>query len=227
MKAAFRIALPVLCLAAACNRRPLASGADAGADGITFTGPDAAGVDAPADAVGPADAGGGRDVLAPDLAQALACASDSDCVATFFPKAVASPADCYCQNCGLWPLNKMSDAAFAAQWKQHCAPAWLANDVCPIHPCPAPPKIKCASGRCTAGSYVVPSLCPVDPNSGCPNAIACGGTCCAPGEWCDDAIGCRCSYDLACPIGQICGNGPPPGTVPGLCGRSCCFDCVP
>jgi hypothetical protein len=159
--------------------------------------------------------------------QALACASDSDCVATYFPQAVTSPADCYCQTCGFSPLNKTTDAAFAAQWQEHCAAIWLAPEVCLIHPCPVAPRVKCVSGLCATGSVIAPSVCPADPSSGCPNSIACGGTCCAPGEWCDEMIGCRCGHDLACPIGQTCGNGPPPGSAPRLCGSSCCFDCAP
>jgi hypothetical protein len=222
MKLAFRVASIALCLAA-CRPRPLTS-EDAGGVG-TVGGVDASGEDASGGDAGVRDAG--RDWVAIDTAAFLACASDEDCVATWNPQPVASVADCYCRTCAWLPLNAMTDATFAAQWQQSCAGSWLASAACPVLPCFAPPKIACVAGLCTAGSWVVPSVCPAAPTGGCPDAVACGGHCCAPGEWCDDLIGCRCGSNLACPVGQTCGQTFTSNAGRGFCGDVCCFDCAP
>jgi hypothetical protein len=216
-----RLAALTLCLAAACTKRPLEAGREAGSGGIDVMGTDAEIVDAGPDASAP------RDALAPDLAEALACAANGDCVVTWFPQPVTSTDDCYCGFCAVLPLNKATDAAHAAQWEQYCR-AWVATANCPILPCFAPPKVACVAGLCRTGSFGVPTSCPTDPTGGCGNAVACAGACCAPGEWCDDAIGCRCGYNLGCPVGQTCGRPythPDSPTQP--CGDTCCFDCSP
>ena len=234
MAIATRFAAFVLLLGtgAACKGRPLVAG-DAGGGTGTFTGADAGGAadvaQAPdvaqtVDAATAADAR--RDWVAIDTAEYLACASDDDCVAAWYPQPVMSEADCYCRNCALVPLNKATDALFAAQWAQYCT-AWLANTTCAFFACPAPPLIRCVGGLCLAGSWVVPSTCQADQSSGCPNAIACRGGCCQPGEWCDDQIGCRCGYKGACPVGQTCGHMYAGSEGKGFCGDVCCFDCAP
>src|SRR5439155_19037952 len=107
-----------------------------------------------------------------------------------------------------------------------CA-AWVTTAACPRLPCFAPPKVACVAGVCTQGSWIEPSVCPADSAGGCPGAVACAGHCCAPGEWCDDLIGCRCGYNLACPIGQTCGQTFASNVGRGACGDVCCSDCAP
>src|SRR5262245_31489473 len=216
-----------LLLAAACTKRPLDAGHNNGAGGTNLTGADGGAVDAtPA-----SDAGQGRDVLcervAVVIAEYLECTADDDCVVTWHIRPVTSVADCYCFICGAFPVNKTTDDLFAAEWNQYCT-EWVKTANCPVIPCFAPPKVKCVSGLCRAGRLGQPSLCPVDTTGGCPNAAACAGACCAPGEWCDSEIGCRCGGGLACPAGQTCGRSYlPPSSPPDLCGDVCCFDCAP
>lgn len=237
MKVFVPLAAFALCLAA-CRARPLTSN-DAGGAG-TIMGVDAGGGDAfqaadtsqtnDAPRVDDAARGGDarRDLIALDTAEFLSCASDDDCVTTWYPQPVTSAADCYCRACAWAPVNRTTDATFSAAWMQYCAD-WLTSPDCSIHPCPAAPTTACVSGVCLAGTGIVPSACPADPNSGCQNAIACGGRCCAPGEWCDDTIGCRCGYHRSCALGQTCGHMFPSAgnTGTGLCGDTCCFDCAP
>lgn len=213
--------------AAACSTRPLASGRDGGSGGADVTGTDApTAPDAPQGTDAPTGADARRDVIERDLAEVLACAADGDCVASGYPQSVASIDDCYCAACALWPLNTKTNDANAASWQQYCQ-AWQASATCPLHSCPASPRVRCVAGLCKAGSYVVPQLCPVDPVGGCPEGVPCAGGCCKRGEWCDDQIGCRCASGLACLIGQACGNAPQASGTPGRCGNSCCFDCAP
>ena len=217
-----------------CKTRPLVSD-DAGGGTGTFTGADGGGAadtrategrGASADTASTTDAR--RDLVALDTAEYLACTTDDDCVASDYWQSVSSPTDCYCTNCSLTVVNKATDMNFAAQWAQHCT-AWTSPDVCRPISCPRSPVAACVGGFCRAGSYVIPTMCPLDPNSGCQNAIACHGLCCTPGEWCDDTIGCRCGYHRSCPLGQACGHMYPSAgnTGIGLCGDTCCFDCVP
>jgi hypothetical protein len=233
-----RIAVFALLCALACRARPLTS--DAGGSG-TITGAGGAGPDTggagtddgvagtDTNVAGDADFSGvdaRRDPVAVDAAEYLACVSDGDCVATAYTQPVTSVADCYCVICTLLPVNQATHLNFAAQWTQHCA-GWQPPAGCPTIPCPARPAIKCVAGQCRAGSYIVPSACPVDPNSGCANAISCRGTCCQAGEWCDEEIGCRCGSRLACPVGQTCGHTYAGNDGRGFCGDTCCFDCRP
>ncbi len=61
-------------------------------------------------------------------------------------------------------------------------------------------------------------------SGGCQNGPACGGACCAAGEYCDPITDtCRCGMNGACPQGEICATGGPahPGQT---CGGVCCGD---
>jgi hypothetical protein len=227
MKGVSRSTWFALLLAAGCTTRPLHSGRNDGTGGINLTGTDAGGVDAAQASDAPQGRDAQRERIALDAAEFLACASDDDCVVTWYPQPVMSVEDCYCGFCAVLPLNKTTDALFAAEWNQYCKD-WVKTANCPILPCFAPPKVRCVSGFCRAGMLGQPSICPIDTSGECANAVACAGICCAPGEWCDSAIGCRCGYGLACPVGQTCGRAYwPPSSPPDLCGDVCCFDCAP
>ena len=76
-----------------------------------------------------------RDLIALDAAEFLSCASDDDCVTTWYPQPVTSAADCYCRACAWAPVNRTTDATFSAAWMQYCAD-WLTSPDCSIPPLP-------------------------------------------------------------------------------------------
>ena len=74
------------------------------------------------------------------------CATDDDCIISFYRPPILSPADCYCFECG-YPVANAIVGDCQNAYDQFCGPNWEQEHVCGAPPCRVA-YVGCIAGMC-------------------------------------------------------------------------------